>query len=250
MKQSNLIINADDFGYSAEINEAIVECFKRGIINSTTIMINMPYFKEALILADKHGFKDKVGIHINLTEGKPLTNLDGTGLVDQNGYFLRDKMENPLIFFSPTLKRKIKSEILEQYRTLLQHELNPSHIDSHQHVHHLPWIAPLFFSLAFKEKKRLRLRKTKLRKNLFKTFYTFMFNKRLKKNGINFSDLFGNVEYYRNYIKKHKVIHKTFEIMVHPGFYHGTLIDRFGSGNFDSIMKEAIKSYGSPLRSH
>lgn len=243
MKQSNLIINADDFGYSAEVNDAIVACFKKKIINSTTIMVNMPYFKEALILSDQYGFKDRVGIHINLTEGKPLTNLRGTGLVNEDGCFSREKMLSPLIFFSPVLKKKIKLEILEQYKVLVENNLCPSHIDSHHHVHHLPWMAPLFFSLASREKKKLRLRRTKLRKNVFADFYTLIYNRKLKRNGINFSELFGGVRYFKYYLRKNKNINKTIEVMVHPVLYKNELIDPYSPGNFESIMEDIIKKY-------
>ena len=68
-----LFVNADDFGLSHEVNMAIVEAFKKGLINNTTIMVNMPGFEEAVRLAEKYGFFDRVGLHLNLFEGKHLT---------------------------------------------------------------------------------------------------------------------------------------------------------------------------------
>ena len=68
-----MIINADDFGYSAEVNEAVSECFRAGVINRATIMVNMPGAEEAARIARENGFFDRVGLHINLTEGKALT---------------------------------------------------------------------------------------------------------------------------------------------------------------------------------
>ena len=47
-----LFVNADDFGLSHEVNMAIVEAFKKGLINNTTIMVNMPGFEEAVRLAE------------------------------------------------------------------------------------------------------------------------------------------------------------------------------------------------------
>lgn len=46
-----MIINADDFGYNQSVNRAIDECFKKKLINRTTIMVNMPYAEEAAVLA-------------------------------------------------------------------------------------------------------------------------------------------------------------------------------------------------------
>lgn len=42
-----IIVNADDFGMSSQINHAIVEAFQKNLISSTTMMANMPAFDEA-----------------------------------------------------------------------------------------------------------------------------------------------------------------------------------------------------------
>ena len=68
-----LIVNADDFGRSESVNRAICEAFEKGRVNSTTLMANMPAAKEAYELAKKGGFADKVGIHLNITEGMPMS---------------------------------------------------------------------------------------------------------------------------------------------------------------------------------
>ena len=68
-----LIINADDFGLNTSVNHAIIESFEKGLINSTTLMANMPGFEEAIELAHKNNIIDKIGIHLCLTEGEPIT---------------------------------------------------------------------------------------------------------------------------------------------------------------------------------
>ena len=68
-----IIVNADDFGASERINNAIVDAFKKGIVTNTTIMPNMSAYDEAVELAKENGFFDKVGIHLNLLAGEPLT---------------------------------------------------------------------------------------------------------------------------------------------------------------------------------
>ena len=45
-----LIINADDFGKNQNVNKAITECFNKGLINQTTVMVNMPGIYEAVEL--------------------------------------------------------------------------------------------------------------------------------------------------------------------------------------------------------
>src|SRR5260370_42450098 len=68
-----IIVNADDFGMSAEVNRAIVEAFENNVISSTTLMANMPGFDEACELAHRHRLVSKIGLHLNLTAVYPLS---------------------------------------------------------------------------------------------------------------------------------------------------------------------------------
>ena len=70
-----LIINADDFGLSKSITDGIIEWILNGYITSTTIMANMRYAEYAVKEAIKNNI-DCVGLHINLTVGKPLIKND------------------------------------------------------------------------------------------------------------------------------------------------------------------------------
>ena len=73
MADRGIIVNADDFGRDEESTRAILECFRRGYINQTTLMVNMPCAEKAVVLAREAGFADKIGLHLNLTQGMPLT---------------------------------------------------------------------------------------------------------------------------------------------------------------------------------
>src|ERR1700733_1674189 len=66
-----LIINADDFGMSQEVNEGTKKGIEQGIITSVSVMANMPFFEDAVRFLRKHP-KVSVGLHFNITEGKPL----------------------------------------------------------------------------------------------------------------------------------------------------------------------------------
>jgi predicted glycoside hydrolase/deacetylase ChbG (UPF0249 family) len=225
MFRSRLLINADDFGYNSNVNAAIVSCFQKKLLNSTTIMANMGGFEEAVELAVKYEFKDKVGIHINLTEGKPLTDLSGTGLVDKSGEYIMEAAFNSRIFFSRYIKKKIKAEIRAQYNKLLAFGIQPTHIDSHQHIHILPWFAPLFVELAKEVNQKLRVVTVVKRKNFFFIFYGTCVNMYFRKKGVHHTDKFGNVDYFMNYLYKKKNFEPVFEIMVHPAFKENLLID-------------------------
>ena len=100
-----IIINADDFGLNTSVNHAIIESFEKGLINSTTIMANMPGFDEAIDLAHKHNIINKTGIHLTLTEGEPLTtNILISGLYNRENSNIKKYKKK----YSSYLKRKKK----------------------------------------------------------------------------------------------------------------------------------------------
>jgi hypothetical protein len=68
-----VIVNADDFGLSAKTNRVIVEAFENSVISSTTLMTNMPGFEDACEFAHRHRLLGKIGLHLNLTSGYPLS---------------------------------------------------------------------------------------------------------------------------------------------------------------------------------
>ena len=96
-----LIINADDFGYCPERNRGIIESFKGKSISSSTLLVNSLFAKEAVELALAN--KLPLGLHFNITEGRPISNLEHVStLVNTRGLFLgkfglRDALENMCI---------------------------------------------------------------------------------------------------------------------------------------------------------
>jgi len=73
MAEKLVIINGDDFGYSKGINKGITEAFKNGILTSTSAMANLLNLRESLPGTTKVAKPPLgVGVHLNLTYGKPL----------------------------------------------------------------------------------------------------------------------------------------------------------------------------------
>ena len=73
MTRGQVIVTADDFGLDPEVNEAIVNGVAAGFVSNVSLLVNFPSFGEACELARQHGFADRLGLHFNLTEGRPLT---------------------------------------------------------------------------------------------------------------------------------------------------------------------------------
>src|SRR5436190_22470331 len=67
-----LIVNADDFGLTEKVNQAIIEGHLKGIITSTSLLANGVAFESAVRLAQLHP-KLGVGVHLNLTDGSPVS---------------------------------------------------------------------------------------------------------------------------------------------------------------------------------
>lgn len=130
-----LIINADDFGLSESINDGIIQGIKNGWMTSTTLMVNMLYAKDAIEKAMKHHISC-IGLHINLTKGKSIT--EARNLVDENGNFLSHKqqLKNQKITYQETY-----DEIMAQIEKVKEYsggKLKIDHLDTHHFLtsHH------------------------------------------------------------------------------------------------------------------
>lgn len=149
---TKLIVNADDFGYSKGVNYGIIEAHLNGIVNSATMMMNMYAVEHGIELAKLHPTLG-LGVHLVLTAGKPLL----TGLhtiVDQNGDFLKNSYwyDNPVINVE-----EVEKEWDAQIQKFLSYGLNPSHLDSHHHVHMIPILHPVIAKLSQKYNLPVRI---------------------------------------------------------------------------------------------
>ena len=70
-----LIVNADDFGFTAGVNRAIVEAHTRGIVTSSTLMANGRAFEDAARLAASVP-RLSVGCHVVLIDGTPVLDAE------------------------------------------------------------------------------------------------------------------------------------------------------------------------------
>jgi chitin disaccharide deacetylase len=115
-----LIVNADDFGLSAGINRGIVEAHQSGIVTSTSLMVRWPAAREAARLAVENPALS-VGLHVDL----------GEWVCDEAGEW-KQLYEVCDLADERAVKREIWRQ-LHAFRAILGKD--PSHIDSHQHIH-------------------------------------------------------------------------------------------------------------------
>lgn len=131
-----VIINADDLGYSIEVNQRIEAAIKAGAITSSTIMANGPAFEDAVRIAMQYP-KISFGVHLNVIEFAPLTNV-GTfrkyGMISESGEFIEGA-----VYVMPEYTAELKQAIYEEFNAQIikvkQSGVGISHLDSHQHTH-------------------------------------------------------------------------------------------------------------------
>lgn len=129
--KKKLINNADDFGYSRAINYGIIDSYLHGALTSTTLMAGMPGFEHAVKLA-KENPQLGIGVHLTLTCGKPILKNHKT-LVDENGDFKK------LSFYENEETHVDDREVYDEWKAQIEKVYNagiqPTHLDSHHHIH-------------------------------------------------------------------------------------------------------------------
>jgi predicted glycoside hydrolase/deacetylase ChbG (UPF0249 family) len=130
-----LIVNADDFGLNDAATEAILLTHCAGAVTSTTLMVNTPGCERAVELAADYP-ELGVGLHFNLTWGAPLSNPeDVPALVSTTGMFLNRSGLALRLLAGRVPAEQIHKEFTAQIERIRQLGINPSHVDSHQHIH-------------------------------------------------------------------------------------------------------------------
>jgi hopanoid biosynthesis associated protein HpnK len=137
-----LIVNADDFGFTAGVNRAILEAHTGGIVTSSTLMANGRVFQEAVGLA-KTVPRLSVGCHIVLIDGEPVGDAKSLpSIVPKKGSGVRFR-DNLKSFAARALSgqlnpREIEMEATAQIRKLQSAGIRVSHLDTHKHTHLFP----------------------------------------------------------------------------------------------------------------
>lgn len=114
-----VIVNADDFGLSEGVNEGIIVAHERGIVTSASLMVRQPAAVAGVLLARTHP-KLSLGLHVDLGEWDC-----------QNGAWV-PVYEVTELGDRPAVAEEVARQ-LNEFRRIVGR--NPTHIDSHQHVH-------------------------------------------------------------------------------------------------------------------
>jgi chitin disaccharide deacetylase len=122
-----LIVNADDFGLTRGVSAGILAAHRHGIVTSTTVLVTASPDREQLAQARDAGLG--LGLHVNLTFGRPLTR--GRSLVDGGGAFVRDPRRAAAAADPRDVRREVEAQV-ERFERLVGRP--PTHLDTHHHV--------------------------------------------------------------------------------------------------------------------
>jgi predicted glycoside hydrolase/deacetylase ChbG (UPF0249 family) len=124
--RKQLVVNADDFGFTPDVNQGIVEAHRRGILTATTLMANGAAFEDAVRLARQTPTLD-VGVHLVLVGG--CSTLTGKPLPATVAKLLAAMARREI---------PIYDELRAQVRRIVDAGVRPTHLDAHKHTHLAP----------------------------------------------------------------------------------------------------------------
>ncbi len=157
--ECRLVVNADDFGRSHSINEAVVRAHREGILTTASLMVNEPACGEAVALARENP-KLGVGLHLTLLCGKSaLPPEQIRGLVNARGEFSNQPVATGFrYFFQRGLREQLRAEIHAQCAKFRAAGLPLDHVNGHLHLH----LHPTVFSILMDDADQLGIQHLRL----------------------------------------------------------------------------------------
>jgi predicted glycoside hydrolase/deacetylase ChbG (UPF0249 family) len=136
ISRKQLVVNADDFGFTPDVNAGIVEAHREGILTATTLMANGDAFADAVRLARETPRLD-IGCHLVL--------IGGNSLVTQRPF---PATAPQLVAALAAGRLRVYDELAAQVRRILESGLRPTHLDTHKHTHLAPPVLDAVARLA------------------------------------------------------------------------------------------------------
>lgn len=124
--RKQLVVNADDFGFTTDVNRGIIDAHRRGILTATTLMANGSAFDDAVRLARETPTLE-IGCHLVLIGGSSL--LSGKRYPATAAQLLSLLMRHEI---------RPYEELAPQVRRIIDAGIRPTHLDTHKHTHLAP----------------------------------------------------------------------------------------------------------------
>ena len=136
-----LIISADDYGLSLEVNEAVERAHRDGVLKAASLLVGAPASNDAVWRARELPTL-RVGLHLVLVNGRPILPPERVAaLVDRDGNFPSDLVAAGVrFFFHPGARRALEAEIRAQFDAFARTGLALDHVNAQNHMHVHPTI--------------------------------------------------------------------------------------------------------------
>jgi len=159
-----LIVNADDFGRSQSINQAVIRAHTEGILTTASLMVNEPAFEEAVQLA-KDNPTLGVGLHLTLVCGHTAcVPARVPGLVNEQGRFSDDPVRAGLRYaVRRSLHEQLEHEIETQFEKFRATGLLLDHVNGHLHFH----MHPVVFGILSRRAREWNITRLRLTRDPF-----------------------------------------------------------------------------------
>jgi chitin disaccharide deacetylase len=156
---NRLIVNADDFGLSHSVNEAVIRAHREGILTTASLMAGEAGFDEAVRLA-KENPRLGVGLHLALLHGHAVLPPEKIpGLVNARGEFSNSPVGVGMkYFFLPGLREQLRAEIHAQFEKFRSTGLPLDHVNGHLHLH----LHPVIFKILMEDSEKFGIRRLRL----------------------------------------------------------------------------------------
>jgi hypothetical protein len=142
-----LIVNADDYGYFGCVSRGIIEAAERGIVTATGVFANGPRFDDD-VAALRDCDRLDPGVHLNLTDGRPLSPDMRARLARWGGRFPGKFTVAAAVAAGSIGVDRVRVEWRAQIERCLDAGLKLQFLNSHEHLHMLPALFPLAQALA------------------------------------------------------------------------------------------------------
>lgn len=139
MNRREVFFIADDFGWSRDVNAAILDCHRTGALHGASLMMGQSGTADAVALAQANP-RLQIGWHLHLCNSQPLTRPEWPWgrSYSRAGWS---------IGLSPASWRLMRRELAEQWKQFLATGLPCAFINAHHHLHVHP--------LVFRELRRI-----------------------------------------------------------------------------------------------
>ncbi len=264
---TSVIVTADDLGLDPEINRGIVDAFRNGIVSCAALLMNAPFTDEGILIA-KDNPDLEVGIHLSIVEGYSLRGVKSTITCEtnyfENGVCLKKDWKE---FIKSYLKgnidfRELEDELELQILKFRNHFNTIPFLNSTQHLHLLPGVWRIVFSLCKKyDVKAVRLprmtwpNKFWLNKKLpylipFNILGSFSRNNLLQSYikctddiiGLQYS---GRTNTFKLLFILKNIRRKNIEIIMHPGYHSEYLSRQLPDSYTNFFWEEELKAVKS-----